>query len=177
MLAIWIAISFMIFFTYWVFRRGTAWAEALLAALSLVLAFASVYISIQNFSGDSVADVKARMRPGTLALMGAILVGFFWSGLESFRYRAALRRQLALGLVDAVLVDRFLLWGIASATVGVLVLVIAACVIAGMTIMREPAPLVALAAAGCVMSAAWYLTFFAPPSYQRWIRARAGQNS
>jgi hypothetical protein len=134
-----------------------------------------VYINIQNFSGDSVDAIKPRMRPGTLALMGATLVGFLWGGLESFRHFASLRRRLALGLVDPVLVDRFLLWGVASTTTSALILVIAACVLAGMTILREPAPLAALAAAGCAMCATWYLTFFAPEPYKRWIRARGRQ--
>jgi hypothetical protein len=46
-------------------------------------------------------------------------------------------------------------------------------VLAGMTIPREPVAMATIAGAGTIMSASWYLTFFAPLRYQRYIRARA----
>jgi len=175
--AIWVAVTLMMFFTYWVFRRGSGGAGAVLASVSIALAAAVVYMAIQNFAGDSISAIKPKMRPGTLALMGTIFAAFAWGSAESLRYWAALRRQLALGLGDPVLVDRFWLWGVASATGSVLLVVIIACVMAGMTIMHEPLPLAAIAASGSVMSLAWWLTFFAPEGYLRWVRARAARSS
>lgn len=107
--------------------------------------------------------------------MGTILVCFFWAAAESFHYYGALRRQQSIGLADSVITNRFLLWGIASATCSGLMVVIMACVVLDMTIMRESLPLVAIAAAGCIMSATWYLTFFAPESYLAFVRTRAAQ--
>ena len=172
LVAVWLGITCVVLFTYLVFRRGSWRGRLLLAAISVSLAGAVGSMSFQNFTGDSVDAIKDGMRPGTLTVLGAILVGFFWSACESLRYWLSLRRQVALGLADPVVANRLLLWGVASVTSSALICVIVACVLAGMTIVREPAPLVALAAAGCVMSVTWYLTFFAPESYQRWIRER-----
>ncbi len=168
-----IGLSLVVSFNYWVFRRNSAWARVLLGCLCMTLGAAVVYMSAANFTGESVTAIKQMMRPGTLSLLGAIQASFLWSGAESFRYRAALRRQLAIGLGDPVISDRFLLWGIASVTCSLLMILIIGCVLSGMTILQEPAPLVAIAAAGCIMSVAWYLTFFAPKGYQRFIRERA----
>jgi hypothetical protein len=176
MVAVWVGMSLMVFFTYWVFRRGSSWGRVLLATLAVGLGCGVVYMSIQNFAGDSIEAIKPMMLPGTLTVMGTILMCFFWGGTESFRYWRALSRQQALGLADPVVTNRFLLWGIASVTSSALILVIAGCAISGMTIMREPVPLAMLAGAGCIMSATWYLTFFAPERYLGWVRARV-QNS
>ena len=169
-------IALMVFFNYWVFRRGTAWAKALLVLMGALLVTSIAYMSVANFQGDSVLEIKTVMRPGTLTLMVTILACFAWAALESFRYHAALRRQLVLGLADPVAANRFLLWGVAGATCSILMAVIIACVLTGMTILREPIPLLAIAACGVIMSASWYLTFFAPPGYQRFIRERAARS-
>ena len=167
-----ISLSLIVFFNYWVFRRSSRWARLLMWSLCMTLGAAVVYMSAANFSGDSITAIKQTMRPGTVSLMSAILLSFLWGGAESFRYRAALRRRLELGLGDPVIVNRFLLWGIANVTCSLLMIVIIGCVLSGMTILREPAPLVAIAAAGGSMSATWYLTFFAPQSYRHFIRER-----
>ncbi len=173
MVAAAIGLSLIVSFNYWVFRQNSLWARLLLWSLCMTMGAAVVYMSAANFGGESVTAIKQLMRPGTLSLLGAILVSFLWGGAESLRYRAALRRQLALGLGDPVVANRFLLWGTASVTCSFLMIVIVSCVLSGMTILQEPAPLVAIAAAGCIMSASWYLTFFAPKGYQRFIRERA----
>jgi hypothetical protein len=54
-----------------------------------------------------------------------------------------------------------------------LLLVLIACVMTGMTILHEPAPLMTMAMTGSIMSASWYLAFFAPERYLRFIRERA----
>ena len=146
LIAIWVGITFMVFFTFWVFRRGSTWGVAGMVALSLALAAAVLYMSVQNFAGDSVQAIKATMRPGTLTLMGVILLVFAWGGAESFRCFDLHRRRAALGLGDPVLANRFLLWGVASVTGSLLLIVVAGCVVAGMTIVREPIPLAAIAA-------------------------------
>ncbi len=168
-----VGIAGMVFFNYWVFRRGRRWAWLLFVAICVLLVSTVGYMSAMNWQGESVAAIKKVMRPGTLTLMATLVGCFAWGGVESFRYRAAARRQAALGLGDPVITNRFLLWGVASTTCSLLMGVIIVCVLGGMTILREPAPLAAIAGCGLVMSASWYLTFFAPEPYLRYVRERA----
>jgi hypothetical protein len=167
-----LGMALMVFFNYWVFRRGSRWALALFAVIDALLVGSVAYISAMNFTGSSIDEIKLAMRPGTLTMLGGVGLAFAWAGAESLAYWRTSRRRLALGLADPVVTHRFLLWGIASATSFVLLVVVVACVLSGMTIMREPLPLAAMAASGCVMSASWYLTFLAPARYERFIRAR-----
>ena len=172
-----VGLALIIFFSYWVFRRGSPFALAFFALVCAALAGSVAYISAVNFAGDDIAQIKRAMRPGTLTMMCATMAAFAWSGVESLRYRAASRRQLALGLADPVVVNRFLLWGLAGLTGSALMGVIVVCILADMTIMREPLPLAVIACSGMVASATWYLTFLAPPRYLAFVRARAAQNS
>jgi hypothetical protein len=177
LLAAALGLSLTVFFNYWVFRRNSPWARVLLWCLCMILGAAVAIMSAANFTGENITAIKQTMRPATLSLMGVVLVSFLWGSAESFLQRAATKRQLALGLGDPVIANRFLLWGIASLTCSLLMVVIIGFVLSGMTIMREPASLAALGAAGSIMSAAWYLTFFAPQSYHRFVRNRAAAES
>ena len=173
-------VCLMFGFTYAVFRRDVGWAKALLAILCAVELGAVAFICWNNFTGASVPEIKLAMRPGTLALLAGVLLSYIWSALESFAYRVTLRRrQRALGLGDPVVENRFLLWGVASTTSAAMAGALLACVQLDMTILREPLPLSMMAGCGTVMSAAWYLTFFAPAPYLRLVRRRAAddQNS
>lgn len=168
-----VASALLIAFTQRVFRAGEAWAGAFGVGISLLIFGSVVWVSYVNFVGASVAEIVPRMRPGTLVLIGSMLVCFAWASVESFRYRANLERRLALGLADPVLVDRFYLWGVSSGANTVLLAVLLYCVESGMVILRETIPLTALALVGSVMSAAWYLTFLAPEPYLAYVRKRA----
>ena len=108
-----------------------------------------------------------------VVVLASVGVAFGWAAGEALGHYRASRRQRALGLADPVLANRFLLWGVASVTSSVLMGGIVACVLTRMTILHEPLPLAAMAASGAVMSGTWYLTFFPPRSYQRFIRERA----
>lgn len=167
----------MAFFNYRVFRRGSLWGRVGLGLICGPLVVAVAYISATNFRGASVDEIKRSMQPGTLSLLATVGLAFVWMACESLAYYAASRRQRALGLVDPVVTNRFLLWGVASAASSVSMAVIVACVLAGMTTMREPLPLAVMAASGTVMSTTWYLTFFVPQRYQRYIRARTPSSS
>ena len=168
-----LAAALLIAFTQRVFRAGEAWARAFAVGISLLIVAAVIWISYVNFVGASVAEIVPRMRPGTLALIGSMLVSFAWATVESLRYYVNLERRLALGLADPVLVDRFLLWGVSSGANTLLLAVLLYCVQSGMVILREPVSLIAIAAVGSVMSGAWYLTFLAPESYLEAVRNRA----
>jgi hypothetical protein len=160
-------------FTREVFRKDAAWAKTLLAVATVLTIFVCAWIAYENFAGATLAEVHPRMRPAALALLATLGVCFLWSSAESFVYYGSMRRRLALGLAEPLLVNRFFLWGFASGCTAALVCVLMACLHAGMLIVRDPFPLTAIATVGSLMSATWYLTFFPPEPYQRFIRERA----
>lgn len=173
MIAATLGISLLFVFTLRVFRWQSKAARAFVAAISLALMFIAIRINTINFIYIGLDEILPRLRPYTLGLVGITVVLFTWSAVESFSYHARLRRRLALGLADPVLVNRFWLWGFASVTTAALVLGILVCIGLGMVIIREPVPLTGIAVAGSLMSVTWYLTFFAPERYKERLRARA----
>lgn len=173
---LWVAatgLGLLFFFNFWVFRRESSWALALVITLAGFLGSSVAYMTGVNFTGSSVGEIKGVMRPGTLTLIATVAAAFAWAAIESLRYWVACRRRRRLGLDDPVVSNRFFLWGVSSATSCALMAIIIVCVVKDMTIMREALPLAALSSSGCLMSAAWTLTFLAPERYQRFIRDRS----
>ncbi len=173
----WLGIALLMTFHQVVFRSGQLGGRLWLAGLILASGGSVAFMSAANFAGASVQEIVVTMRPGTLVLMATLFLSFVAGALDSFRYGAGLERRQALGIApaDPLLRDRFRLWGIASTASAALMLVIVGCALAGMTLMQEPLPLAAQAGAGTVMSVSWYLTFFAPAPYRRFVEARAAR--
>lgn len=104
-----------------------------------------------------------------------LAVPFFWSALESRIAHARSRKQLALGLTDAVTTNRLLLWSVASACFGSVGLAAAAGAVvpAGSPLAAALVLFQALlyvATAGMVS-----LAFFPPHAYTRWLSEPAAR--
>lgn len=91
-----------------IFRPTAPWARVAQLGLTgvLVLALAA-----------RASDPAALPSPGYVfwPSMIASLASYAWSAAESFRLWSLMRRRVALGLAEAALTRRFLLWGIAAA--------------------------------------------------------------
>lgn len=160
-------------FTWLVFRARDRWAKAMMIAVAASLAwigFGMVYASVQE---HELAKIIARTRPWSFATMILLTFQFVWSGFESTRYYLALRRRLALGIADPVVVNRFLLWGVSGAVAALLTSGLVFCLHSGMLILRDATPLILMAVAGLLTSAGWTLTFFPPKAYREYLRRRA----
>jgi hypothetical protein len=168
-----VAVVLLIAFTQRVFRPGARWAVALFVAVSIAAAAAAGWTGWVNFAGDSIDEIVVRMRPGSMALLGSLFACFAWASGESLLYHANLKRRLAYGLADPVLVDRFFLWGVSAGATSALLGVLLYFVQSGMVLLRETVSLTAIALVGTLMSTAWYLTFLAPASYLERVRKRA----
>jgi hypothetical protein len=105
-----------------------------------------------------------------------------WMAAESFLYFGRLRRRLRLGLVDPLLANRFLLWGIWAATVSVMnlsdpVARVGYWWVTGTTTEWLPdvgRPMIAVtlivtSALGAVTAATLFLTFFPTAGFRRWV--------
>lgn len=168
-------------FTWRAFQPDRVWAAALVAAGCVCL-----------FGGwilEAVTDGFAlTILPGSghwiawAGRTGAML----WVAIESFRYYAAQRKRLRLGLSDPILANRFLLWAIWSAT-GFLTLaadLVARLVYVWMAgtsseiVIDVIRPLVLVTITitmllGVSSATTLFLTFFAPARYRDWLQARA----
>jgi hypothetical protein len=98
---------------------------------------------------------------------------YLWAACECLRYHGLLARRARLGLIDAELVNRFLLWGLASST-GFLLFG------AGMAnrLLVEsgvhPTALLAQSLSGLAGAACIWLAFF-PPGL--WLRRVVGEGA
>lgn len=157
-------------FTYTVFRRGERWARAIVLA-GVLLALWGTWYQLSGPTGE--AD-----RTG---LCWQFLIGrlacFAWGTYEAFRAYAMARRRFAFGLADPVVVNRFFLFGVWFAAMGVMPLTLALARILG----GESAQLVASGIGpkivGLVMITALVLTFFPPRRYLDWIATVAAKGA
>lgn len=70
--------------------------------------------------------------------------------------------------------NRFLLWAVADWTAVVLCGSVVGFLLAGKAVLVDPLALCAIALTGTVMSVSWYLTFFPPASYLRYVGRGSG---
>lgn len=160
-------------FTWRVFRPRAAWARRVVTLAALTLAVQTAGIVRASTRARALPEILPLTRPWAIAIVATTGLGFAWTGVESARHHARLRRRLALGLADPVVVNRFLLWELSAAAVVVLTAAVGGCLAARMAVLAEPAPLIAVACAGLVASAGWALAFLPPASYVRWLARRS----
>jgi hypothetical protein len=162
----------MLAFIVQVFRASSRWAWALSGAMAAVLWVGwGLYLQQGGVGGQPTSGYWIAFATiGTYPL---------WNAFESFRYHRLMRRRLALGLADPVVVDRFRLWGVASL-----------CAVASIWVVNLPfflgkwvgtgaaTPITSLcmvitAAFGIATVGGYWLTFF-PPA---WYRARLARTA
>ena len=167
------AMSAILLFTWRVFRPGTGWARALVVAGIAVAAVASWGTVSVAPEAPGASAMPASVRPYVSLMVVVWGVAFLWTGTESLRFHAKMRRRLALGAGDPLVCNRFLLWAIWGLACGALDLANLAYNIAGFDFSRHPAPLLTICVSCLLSSAVWYLAFLAPESYERLVLQRA----
>lgn len=106
--------------------------------------------------------------------IGALL----WGSAEALHYWDQMRRRVRLGLADAVVCNRFLLWGIGAGAAGLGSLVgVIAQVASGQTTQQIPWVLASSSLHGLVAAIAMWLAFLPPDAYTRWVAGRAGASA
>jgi hypothetical protein len=145
-----------------VFRPGRAGAAvAALGALLLALSWIGHGVD----PGWPGAESRGPWYYTGLATRAA---AFVWGAAEAFAYWTRLRRRLALGLADAVVTNRMLLWGASSLVIALGFGVFAAATLAGSGVNALPVVL-AISACGLGAAATMTLAFFPPARYLRWL--------
>ncbi len=160
----------MAFFNWIAFRRASNSARVF------------AHLMVMGFIGVFAVDVgqvpffESGVRSASLQLGSWMLIAcFLWGAAESMHFSAILRRRQELGLADAVLTNRFRLWGvgIGAAGIGTAIGMI------GTTIAApEPAPMWVFrsgSAHGILSAVTLWLAFLPPGAYCRAITARAAR--
>jgi len=160
-------------FTVSVFRPGALWAHTLAGAAIAGAGMAGVGI-VGAIAVSPASASSFQVTWGWAATFQLICVLCFgWMGIEGLREWWMSRRRLALGLSDAVVSNRLLMWGLFGVSTTLLCLVLAGVMLSGQPTATSPLAQVSQALFGLVSSAAATLAFFPPPSYL--ARLRAGQ--
>jgi hypothetical protein len=154
-------------FTWRVFRAKEPWAAGVFGALSLALlvsylAFPSTRIYATSSSELFWYDLFAVARTACLG----------WGAVESLRYYARARRRLRIGLLDPLVANRFLLWGIGLSSTTLLMATTLFAAAFGID-PAVPGWVLLESLAGLVGAASIWLTFFPSGAYRRMIEARA----
>jgi hypothetical protein len=168
-------------FTWLTFRRGAAWARTLVGVVAAIM--------VAGYAGIAISgDFELSVVPGVAYWItwAARTSVFLWMLIESYRYWGLLRRRLHLGLADALVTNRFLLWGIWSSvmlTTGMIDPLVRFWYVTkiGGGAQWNPelgAPItltLVTVSSGLLIFAVitLYLTFFPTQRFRRWIESRA----
>lgn len=159
-------------FTRSVFRPAEGWARALAGAglLALIVNAAlrcwdALTEAEVRIAGEVVAESVLQTTP--------VLVAYLWTAWESLRYHGMMQRRVRLGLADAAVSDRFLLWGLMALFVAAGVLLNTVALARQVDVLGSPWVLLVSSGTGLAQAVLLVLAFAPPSSYLAWVRARS----
>ncbi len=172
MLVIAFSIWMFFLFTWRVFRPDARWAA--------IFSIAGILVLLASGSGAMIAIARAGgitqavHADETMILVFNITAGtgYFWSAIESFSYYGKLRKRIALGLGDAVVRNRFLLWAVLGFGLGATMAASTVLVAVGANPVSSAAGVAAFGLTGFIVAACLYLTFLPPTVYTDWLRSK-----
>lgn len=170
-------IALLFAFTWRVFRAEARWARFAMLAVSLAMVTLDLGLLHAASQRSTLSEILAGTRPWAVGIVSMVVLAFAWGGFEALRYFHLLRRRQALGLADPVVTNRFLLWAVADWTAVVLCGSVVGFLLAGKAVLVDPLALCAIALTGTVMSVTWYLTFFPPAAYLRYVGHASGEET
>lgn len=174
-----VGLASMFVFTWKAFRPDSRWAMGgcVLAALALAVnGFQAVQVLYAAPSFE-VAAQSIGSHPITVLVIVMSTLAYGWPALESLRYYGLLRRRLSLGLAEPLVVNRFLLWGVACSSSVVANLINIGAALSGRSIVAYAPALAISSLSGVLASVLLILAFLPPPSYVRRVEGRAGEGS
>jgi len=157
------------FFVWKVFRPDAAWARGL-----FWIAIVALSLTVAPISGDPVAGAQVNITTviGDLVRFG----GGAWGACESLRYFGLMRKRMRVGLAEAAVANRFLLWGLASLSTGTIFLVTSTAVRLALSPADgsvTPGVMTLISLLTLVTAISQWLAFLPPARYTRWIESRA----
>jgi hypothetical protein len=163
----------LVLFSWRVFHRESRWAAVWALALCLFIAGALVgeVVSGQHLRYSDMQPISGPFLPLALAARATAPA---WMAIECFRFHAKLRRRLAIGLAEPLVVQRVLLWGIG---IGASAIAYAGTVlhrlVYGTGLRAHDWALSSVSLLATVTAVCLGLAFFPPAPYRRWVERRA----
>jgi hypothetical protein len=154
------------FFVWRVFRPDDTWAG--------VLFFGVLATTVGALAGFAMAGTFATGVVDALWFwveFAARLVSPIWLAFESFRFYGAMRRRVALGLADPLVANRFGLWGTGALVGGLMLCTSLPPRFIATDHPLMPVNIIILGTAGLVVSTCYWLAFFPPAPFRRWVAA------
>jgi len=155
-----------------VFRPAPAWSGFVLGLVA---------VSWAGFALSGLHELWRTASPlpqeGTRVLVRQALMsgGFAWGTVEALVYHRKLRRRLALGLADPVVVDRMALWALAAGFALLSSSTMFAVTVTGADALAHPLSRLGTSIGGLGASATLLLGFAPPHRYLAHVRARAAR--
>lgn len=166
-----VGIAAMFLFTWSAFRSELAWIRWAIAAVVVGMAAHWLGVTAILWNARESAGSMADMNP-IWSLFPSLVssVGFAWTGIEALHYWTLLRRRRALGLADALVVNRVLLWGLVGLSSTIINANNILAIVRGVNTMTDPGTALVTAVLGCFNAGALFLAFLPPAGYARWVR-------
>ena len=166
-----------LFFTVKVFRPQASWALTLAGIGSAILVWSGVGIVRSWLDYTDPVEITAHARTPLAFMVAVLALSYVWTALEGFRYYRMMRKRMALGMADAVVTNRFLLWTLSGLTSMAWISFTAIMLALGYNLARTPVNVAVTCAGGLANTVFLFLIFMPPAAYTRWVHrsARAPQ--
>ncbi len=154
-------------FTWRTFRPRSKWAAAFAGGLLLVGLVMMIRLVLQAIGGEP----RTRDALHFARILAMQLSPIVWTSVESLRHYRPAQRRVALGLAEHVVVNRILLWGLATASLVVLVVVrvVGYALAAASTSSMAVALSFLVTASGIFAVVSIWLALYPPRRYLRWV--------
>lgn len=171
-LAYYVALLCLSLFTWQVFGARSRWRQAVAASVAvaaLISAGLAIWANWVQLSASVPLPLYAR-----IGMAPHFVLTFGWASLESLRYYGLMRRRRSLGLADAVVTNRFFVWGAGGGASSLVVLALSVAILTRSEIsIADPFVSWFVVLAGLVNALVWWLTFAPPTFYLRWVEGHA----
>jgi hypothetical protein len=160
----------LLLFTLSVFRPRALWARLLVGvSIAWNASFGVAYVA--EVTGENPRPPE-EMPALVVSVSLTVAVAYFWTTFESLGYYRRLRLRMRLGLAEAAVADRMLLWGLMTLCAGVAVVLNMAVLVATGSYMN---PVVVLLSSilGLLHASCLFLAFHPPRWYRDWVERRA----
>jgi hypothetical protein len=166
-----VGVGAIFMFTWSAFRPDVRWIRYPMGAAFAMMAAHWIGVTAMLWgvrdTTATLADASAFWSLFSSAVSG---VGFAWTGWEALRYWPLLRRRQALGLSDALVTNRVLLWGLVGLSSTIINVNNIFAILRGINTVTDPGTALTTATLGCFNALALFLAFLPPAGYARWVR-------
>lgn len=164
-------------FTLTVFRKDTTWAWVLCCAAIVALTVCGFGRIGALASADRAMRAVVAGKSWGIAIGALSILCYGWLGAEGLLEWSKSRRRLSLGLADAAITNRFLMWGTFGASTTILSTFLLFLQLTTAEGSQSLTGQLATTTFGLVSAGTVMLAFCPPERYLTWIRSRHAEHA